>query len=156
MSVTVSKTIELILCANRRPCERCKQATWWAKPGQRVRGLCLDCAPRDWSILPDEAITDAILTLLDVFERGEVHQERPGPLIDAAKYEPWTRATVIVRWALGSQPVRLLTAWVRDRDAGPCSLCQRVIVRYGPMGRALCRDCHRVSTHDGTEEEVAP
>jgi len=144
MTVTVTKTVDLILCANLRPCEKCRADTWWARRGQRKLGLCLDCAPKG-AAPPDEAVIDAVLTLLDAFEGGEVHEAGPPPLVDAATYEPWTRATVIVRWALGTHPVRLYTAWVHDRDAGPCGLCQRLIVRYGPMGRPLCRDCHAVA-----------
>jgi hypothetical protein len=144
VTITVSKAVDMILCANLRPCEKCKAATWWARRGQRKLGLCLDCAPRG-AEAPHEALVDAVLSLLEVFEHGEMHEQGPPPLVDAATFDPWTRATIIVRWALGSHPVRLLTAWVHDPDAGPCSLCTRPIVRYGPLGRPLCRACHEIT-----------
>jgi hypothetical protein len=57
--------VELVPTTETRTCEKCKAYTWWARPRQRTKGICLDCA--GMKFLSEMELYDVVENLLDFF-----------------------------------------------------------------------------------------
>lgn len=107
----LKKPFEIVPTMDTRLCEFCSSYTWWARPRQNKRGVCLDCA--GYRELSNEEMTEAVLLILNTWERADV------AVVEMERTEPG----------------------YTGRGAGPCAGCQRTTRLYGHGGNPLCREC---------------
>lgn len=125
---------DLRLCADPRPCERCKALTRWARPGQRSRGCC-----QNHAVTSPVDVADAVRALTRVFPGVEVDEGRA--LMAPGEYATATvRREFRGRWVWSGEYVWAVWYGPPD-DAGPCVDCGGIIRRFGPDGWPRCSVC---------------
>jgi len=109
--MTLKKPFEIVPTMDTRVCEFCKAYTWWARPRQSKRGVCLDCA--GYREISNEELSEAVMLILSTWEHGQVS------VIEMERTEPG----------------------YDGEGAGPCAGCRRPTRLYGFGGNPLCREC---------------
>lgn len=136
---------EIIMLGEVRDCDHCGTPSWTMQRGQRSKGRHITCMKLD--VAPELAVVAgdrARRLMFRTFSGSSVAQQREPELVSAGSYgHDWE----LVQWPTlhlaynGRWWWEWIQGWARSLDAGPCTRCQKTIRRYGPNGRATCKEC---------------
>lgn len=131
----------VIVLVEPRPCSGCKAPTITATRLQRTGGRCLACMRLPITAdLAEQLGTRAENLVLDALPVETIIVDYAPPVMKPNSYHGSQQVVVTARW-IGSGRLARFTVDTPFLDAGPCSLCRGVILRYGSTGRALCSEC---------------